>query len=214
MKGVLVTSSISSSLANIAPITLSPIAPVTVQQVAVQQADGTQSAGQVSGRHHRHHHGTSPAMDAAATELGLSSSDLQQSLQSGTSLADLATQKGVSKTDLVSAIAQGMQAAAPANAPSNVNYTAIAQNIVDRPGQTGAPSSATSSSDPSSTSTSPTTDPFSKVSSALGMSESDLLSSLESGTSLTDLLSQNGLSVQDLTAQLGTTQGVAVDTTA
>jgi hypothetical protein len=212
MKGVLVTSSISSSLATIAPLTVQNVSTITVDQSTVQQA--AQASGrQISGHHHRHH-GAPPAMNAAAQALGMSDSDLQQSLQSGSSLADLATQKGVSTTDLVSAIAQGMQANAPVNAPANVDYTAIAQNIVDRKAPQGPPPGADPGSDPSTTSSSSSTSPFGQVSNVLGMSESDLLSTLESGTSFTDLLAQKGLTVQDLTSELGTTQGVAIDTTA
>jgi len=54
------------------------------------------------------------AMDPVAKLLGMSTDDLASKLQSGTSLSDLASQKGVSNSDLVEAIKSGMQQNAPA----------------------------------------------------------------------------------------------------
>lgn len=52
-------------------------------------------------------------MDAAAQALGLSPSDLRTALQSGQSLASLASAKGVSQDTLTSAITAALQKANP-----------------------------------------------------------------------------------------------------
>lgn len=52
-----------------------------------------------------------PAMDAAATTLGMSASDLRTALQSGQTLAQIASAQGVSQNDLVTAISNALQQA-------------------------------------------------------------------------------------------------------
>jgi lambda repressor-like predicted transcriptional regulator len=157
-----------------------------------------------------------PGMDAAAKALGLTDAQLQQSLQSGSTLSDLATQQGVSEDSLVSTIAQSLQENAPAgSSSSSTDYTSLAQNIVQ--GKTphhhhGHHARAASpSQDAGDTSDD---DPFGTAAGVLGMSQDDLLDALESGSSFTDLLSAKGLTVDDLTNALGTSQGTIVDTTA
>ena len=74
-------------------------------------------AGQVqfSGHHHHGNHGggasgvDSAVLGAIADTLGMQPSDLKQQLDSGTSLAQLASDKGVSTSDLGAAIAQALQ---------------------------------------------------------------------------------------------------------
>jgi hypothetical protein len=50
-----------------------------------------------------------PAMDAAAKALGMTASDLRTALQSGKSLADIASSKGISQDTLVAAMATAIQ---------------------------------------------------------------------------------------------------------
>ena len=50
-------------------------------------------------------------MDAAAKALGMSTTDLMSSLQSGQSLASIAKTKGVSQDDLVKTMATALQGA-------------------------------------------------------------------------------------------------------
>jgi uncharacterized protein YidB (DUF937 family) len=50
-------------------------------------------------------------MDAAATTLGMSASDLRTALQSGQTLAQIASAQGVSQNDLVTAISNALQQA-------------------------------------------------------------------------------------------------------
>jgi hypothetical protein len=160
--------------------------------------------------------GALPGMDAAAKALGLTDAQLQQSLQSGSTLSDLASNQGVSEDSLVSTIAESLQENAPAGSSSSTDYTSLAQNIVQ--GKTphshhGHHAHASSGQDTSDTS-SDSDDPFGTAAGLLGMSQDDLLTSLESGSSFNDLLSSKGLTVNDLTAALGSTQGTIVDTTA
>ena len=87
-------------------------APATSADSAGQTlgATGTTAAG----GHHHHHHGhkaVSAAMDSVANLLGTTTSDLATSMQSGQSLASIASSKGVSQKDLVSAIATALQGA-------------------------------------------------------------------------------------------------------
>jgi hypothetical protein len=72
-------------------------------------ATGTTAADHKHG-HHRHH-AAAAAMDAAAKVLGTTTSDLVSSLQSGQSLATIASAKGVSQDDLIKAISSALSQA-------------------------------------------------------------------------------------------------------
>jgi hypothetical protein len=87
-------------------------------KVATAMATRTPPAGATgttaAGGHHQHHHGhkaVSAAMDSVAKLLGTTTSDLATSMQSGQSLTSIASSKGVSQKDLVSAIATALQGA-------------------------------------------------------------------------------------------------------
>ena len=71
-------------------------------------------------------------MNSASKALGLSVQDLRSALDSGQSLADVAQQRGVSRDDLVTAVAQGIQAAPPTGTPAPAAATELAQHVVDR----------------------------------------------------------------------------------
>jgi hypothetical protein len=154
-------------------------------------------------------------LDSAAQVLGMSAQDIQSAFQSGQSLADLAQQKGISKDQLVSAVAQGIQSL---NLPGSPDPSQMAQRIVDRAGGLSGQrhhhglGAILNGSDPDGdgdvdgASSEATVSPFAVVSGALGMSQSDLLSALESGTSLTDLFAQRGLTLPS--------QGSVIDTAA
>jgi lambda repressor-like predicted transcriptional regulator len=166
-------------------------------------------------------------VSSAAQALGMNVQDVQTALQNGSSLADLAQQQGVSSDALVSAVAQGIQSlgASTGGLPGAPDVTQMAQRIVDRKGGIGGHHHHRASgggSDPDgdgdvdkgsgSDSDSSSSSPFAIVSNALGMSQNDLLAALESGTSLTDLLTQNGVTQQSLASALG--GGGLIDTTA
>jgi hypothetical protein len=73
---------------------------------------GAAGAAATSHKHgHHRHHAAAAAMDAAAKALGTTTSDLVSSLQSGQSLATIASAKGVSQDDLVKAISSALSQA-------------------------------------------------------------------------------------------------------
>ncbi len=76
---------------------------------APDAAAGTIATGHKHG-HHRHR-AAAAAMDAAATALGTTTSDLVSSLQTGQSLASIASTKGVSQDDMVKAISSALSQA-------------------------------------------------------------------------------------------------------
>lgn len=92
----------------------------------------TPQAGRVEGhgRQHRGGHHMRQAMQAVADTLGMSGEDLKAALKSGKSLAEVASEKGVSHDDLVKTVAAALDKARPAGAPQ-VDTTAMAARIVD-----------------------------------------------------------------------------------
>jgi hypothetical protein len=79
-------------------------------------------------------------MQTLATDLGVSTSDLQTARANGQSLADFAQSKGISRDTLISAVKDSFTANAPAGAtpPSDDQLTAMANQMVDRkPGAGG-----------------------------------------------------------------------------
>jgi hypothetical protein len=78
------------------------------QATGATAAAATAPAG---GHHHHHHHAMSTAVGAVASLLGTTTTDLATSLQSGQSLASIASSKGVSQNALVGAISTALQGA-------------------------------------------------------------------------------------------------------
>lgn len=145
---------------------------------------------------------TPPALTNTAQLLGMSANDLQMAMQSGTTLSQLAQQNGISQKDLISAISSDLQANAPAGAPqlSQSQLTQMATNIAqgkhphhhhhgfDSNGNNGSSTNGAAG--------------FEALASALGMQGNDLLSALESGSSLSDIATQQGTSLQSVLAAL------------
>ncbi len=69
-------------------------------------------------------------MGAVSNELGMSQDDVRTALRSGSSLADLATQKGISGDQLTSTISQALQS----NGTSSADTTALANRIANHKG--------------------------------------------------------------------------------
>jgi len=112
-------------------------------------------------------------LNSVSSTLGLSTSALQQQLQSGSSLSSIAQSQGVSQQTLVSAISTGLTQNGQSTA-SSAQLQQIATNIANRtPGGHGHHhhhgGGATSTEDATSTSTLPT---------ALGDSSSSTTNSL------------------------------------
>jgi uncharacterized protein YidB (DUF937 family) len=158
-----------------------------------------------------------PPLTGTAKLLGLSTDDLQTAMQSGTTLDQIAQQKGVSQSDLISSIATDLQANAPSGAPqpSQTQLTSMATDIAagKRPrhhhhhGGGGDSTDATSSSSSGAAG-------FESLASALGMQGDDLLSAFESGSSLSDIATQQGTTLQSVLSGLQGTDVSLLDTTA
>ena len=87
------------------------LSPIQSQQTQAQTSAATQATTVAAATrgHHHHRHGGGNVMSAAAQSLGMSTSDLTSALQSGQSLASIASSKGVSQSSLVSALATALQ---------------------------------------------------------------------------------------------------------
>ncbi len=68
-------------------------------------------------------------MEAAAKTLALSDDELRSKLQSGSTLADVASEQGVSKDDLIASIADTVKST---QLPGGVDATTFATQLVDR----------------------------------------------------------------------------------
>ena len=149
--------------------------------------------------------GNQPSLDNTAQLLGLSSSTLSTDLQSGTTLAKLAQQKGVSSKDLLASVEKDLQANAPQGAPSlsSDQIKQIATNVINGTPPT-PPSGSGSSGDQGGTSGSEGPPPLSLSNTAqlLGVSSSGLSSDVQSGTTLAQLAQQKDVSSSDLLASV------------
>ncbi len=155
-------------------------------------------------------------LTSAASEFGMSTSDLATALQAGQSLSDIAQQKGVSQSDLLATVTQALNTASANGATLPGDTSTTAQQIVYHKGLGGHHHRHHHSqgSESSTSSTANAADNMlQSLAGALNMQPTDLLQSLVSGTSLQSLAQQQGVSEQTLSS-LVSTQGLAVDTTA
>jgi hypothetical protein len=143
---------------------------------------------------------TPPAMTDTAKLFDMSTAQLSQDMQSGTTLSSLASQDGVSSSSLISAVESDLQANAPQGAPalSSDQLTQMATNVADGTGPAGHhhgghhhAMSLDSTSQP------------------LGLSTSQLGQDLQSGDTLSSLASQDGAQSQDDESQVGAGQSLA-----
>jgi len=192
----------------------------SVQLNSSMSAVGLQS---INSQHKRTH----PGMDAAAKLLGMSSTDLRSALQSGESLTQIASSKGISQDKLTAAMASAIQEANPTM--SSDQATKVATEIATRTPPAGGqpaggppPTDATDST--SSTQSSSGTSSvgghhhhrhkamgaaMDAAAQTLGVSQDDLMSSLQSGQSLSSLAKSKGVSTDDLVKAMATAlQGV------
>ncbi|NTW39097.1 MAG: hypothetical protein HGA44_04290 [Cellulomonadaceae bacterium] len=181
----------------------------TTQATSTTSATTTGSAQAVT----RPHDGAGKVpghIEAAAQVLGLSTDDVMEALEGGSSLADLAEEQGVSRDELVQAIVE----AAPQDMRSIGNLDEMVGHLVDQAG-TGRPSGpppADSTGVFGSGLTASQEDTVSALSDLLGTDSSTLLDVLRNGTSLADLLSDAGVSTDDLADVIE--QGLLIDTSA
>jgi lambda repressor-like predicted transcriptional regulator len=135
-------------------------------------------------------------IEAASEVLGLSTDDIMEALQNGSSLSDLAEEQGVSRDDLVSALVE----AAPGDMQAMGDIEGMVSSLVDQtgmPGPAGPPPSG-SSGVWGETLTSDQQETIDSLSSLLGTDSTTLLDQLYRGSSLSDLLSDAGVSLEDL----------------
>ena len=135
-------------------------------------------------------------MTNTAQLLGLSTSQLSQNLQSGTTLSSLASQQGIFSGALVSSISSDLQADAPqgAQALSGTQLAQMATNIANGAPPVGGGQGPSGVGSASGISSASATDAraennLSSLASTLGTDPSTLLAQLTSGQSLSSLLS-------------------------
>ena len=148
---------------------------------------------------------------AAAKVLGMSVSEITKALSSGSSLADLAKKQGVSRDDLVAALV----ADAPDDIKATGNVAAMVSSLVDQTGMggpAGGPPPTKSSGVLGASLTSAQQDMLDSLSNLLSTDSTSLLAKLRSGTSLSDLLSNAGVTTKDLAGVVE--NGLLIDTTA
>jgi hypothetical protein len=162
----------------------------------------------------------------AADALGLSTDEVMSALKGGESLLDVADAQGVSRDDLLSALKAGAPQELQGSADADALVEALASATgVGGPGGAGRPGGAggagghhgpppagatTGVLSGSLTSAQQTT--LGALSDLLGTDADTLLGQLQSGTDLTDLLSQKGVTLDQLTSKLE--EGLMVDTRA
>jgi hypothetical protein len=168
--------------------------------IGTQAAGGTPAAGGSTS--------ATPVLSSVANLLGMSTDDLTTSLKSGSSMSDLASQKGVSRADLLAAITQGLQSDQSAAATSQAGGTsALAGQIADHKGvpghhhhHHGGGSSSTSTE---------LQQKVSDLSSALGISNDELVKALQTGLAGTPSASAGSGAGYGVSASL--LQGLQVD---
>jgi lambda repressor-like predicted transcriptional regulator len=142
-----------------------------------------------------------PAMDAAEKLLGMSASDLRTAMQSGQSLASIASSKGISQDALTAAMATAIQAANPSVSADQATKvaTAIATRTPPAGGQQPATGAASGHHHHHHHAAAAATDAAAQ---ALGMSADDLAAALQSGQTLADIATSQGVSQSSLTSAI------------
>lgn len=145
--------------------------------------------------------GGPPQMNEVAKLLGLSSSELRSELQSGKTLSELASEKGISNESLLKTIETSLSAHKPTGAPalSSTELTQMASNIANGTPPSAPPPQGVSGKAQSSTTT---------LAQSLGIEPSALLSQLEGG-GLESLLPQAGYTSEGSGSQQTGLGGIA-----
>ncbi len=170
--------------------------------------NGTNATAQITGTSQRPD--PAKAMAPVADLLGTDVESLREQLQGGSSLSDLADAQGVDRQQLLDAIAQGLQDAAPAGAPEPPGgLSGLAERIADRTGPPGPggppPGPPPGGSEQASG--------VASLAELLGTDEETLREQLSSGLADLDaLLGSSSAYTQDQTWSLR--QGLDVDTRA
>jgi uncharacterized protein YidB (DUF937 family) len=144
--------------------------------------------------------GMRQAMQSAAKTLGLSDDDLRTQLRSGKTLADVASDQGISQDDLVASIADSLKTSG-AQLPSGVDATQFAQDMVTRQPPQGPP--------PGPPPGDRAGDNAQSLADTLGIDQDELVKTLQSGD-LSSLLKSFSAQYQQTSA--AATGGLQVDT--
>ena len=164
---------------------------------------------QVAPRNDRWRPPAPPAMAATAKLLGLSTDDLTREQASGTTLLQLAAQKGVARGSLLEGIARDLKDthAGEATELSAAELTEVATRVADGrdPMESTAHVALMHATENRSSA-------FVDIASWLGLDPASLLGSLEDGVSLSDVASRQGTSVRAIIARLGGGTSALVDT--
>jgi len=143
-----------------------------------------------------------PQMKEVAKLLGLTGSELSSQLQSGKTLNSLASEKGVSGTELIKTIETELSAHKPQGAPAlePSQLTQIATSIANGTPPTGVAHIGGASSPQGGNST---------LAQTLGMEPSELLAQLEEGLDPTSLVPSTGYTSDGSGARQASSGGVA-----
>lgn len=154
--------------------------------------------------------GVPPHVEAAAEALGLSTDDVVDALQDGSSLADLAEEQGVSRDDLVAALV----AAAPEEMQDLGNLTELTEGLVDQKGlgRPAGPPPVGSTGVFGAALTEAQGVTLDSLAALIGTGSDTLVTALQHGTSLASLLTDAGVSVSDIADAVQ--QGLLLDTEA
>lgn len=129
-----------------------------------------------------------PAMEGVATLFGMSTDELSTQLSNGSTLFDIAEDKGVSRDDLISTMVADMKAHKPEDAPelSEAQLTEMATSIAsgEAHGPGGGPCQLRGLGETGVN----LAKGLSNLSDQLGLDLDELLEQLANGTSLADLL--------------------------
>ncbi|HEY0186949.1 MAG TPA: hypothetical protein VGC67_05630 [Cellulomonas sp.] len=167
----------------------SALAAAAAQNVGTTTTTSSSSSGTATSR-------VPGYVEAASETLGLSTDEIMEALSDGSSLADLAEEQGVSREDLTAALVE----AAPADMQAMGDVEDMVSSLIDQEGLAGpsGPPPSGSSGVWGETLTEDQQETLDSLSSLLGTDSSSLLDQLYSGTSLSDLLSDAGVSMEDL----------------
>jgi uncharacterized protein YidB (DUF937 family) len=122
-----------------------------------------------------------PRLDVAATALGMSGADLEAALQSGKTIAQVATDQGVDVNSVIDALVAGSQDTLRSRITAFVNGDKAGRRQGQRPGAKARRVAA-----------------LGAVSDALGMSKADVRSALQGGQTIAALATAHGVDPQTL----------------
>ncbi|MBJ7522282.1 MAG: hypothetical protein JHC84_21445 [Solirubrobacteraceae bacterium] len=167
---------------------------------------GTNATAQITGMGQRPD--PAKAMAPVADLLGTDVEALREQMQGGRSLSELAEAQGIDRQQLLDAITQGLQSAAPAGAPEPPGgLSGFAERIADRAGPAGPPAGGPPPGGAEQGGG------IASLAELLGTDEDTLRTQLSSGlASLESLLGGSSAYSQDQTWSLR--QGLDVDTRA